>query len=170
VTGPLDSPVDSPVDSPGTVRVDDELVLSVVDQVWDTLLEAPATPWAGPEPSGPDVLRAEVALRGEWNGLVRLTCDTATAALIAARMLSLAPHEDLAAEDVHDAVGEVVNVVGGNVKGALGGQTSLGLPEVGALPRPPRDEPEEPVTRCVLDWQGSPVVLEVLTAVPLTTA
>jgi chemotaxis protein CheX len=144
-----------------TVLVDHDLVLTVVDQVWDTLLQAPALPWLGDEPTDPDGLHAQVALTGDWNGLVRLTCDAATAERIAGRMLRLTDGEELLPEDVHDAVGEVVNVVGGNVKGALGGDTSLGLPRVEE--QRPAGSPAA-VTRCVLDWEGSPVVVEVLAA------
>jgi chemotaxis protein CheX len=148
-----------------TVLVDHDLVLTVVDQVWDTLLQAPALPWLGDEPTDPDGLHAQVALTGDWNGLVRLTCDAATAERIAGRMLRLTDGEELLPEDVHDAVGEVVNVVGGNVKGALGGDTSLGLPQV--QPGPLTASPAT-ATRCVLDWEGSPVVVEVLLAAPAT--
>ena len=42
-------------------------------------------------------------------------------------------------EDVDDALGELANVVGGNVKAVLPGPSVLGLPEVGTAPagRPP---------------------------------
>jgi chemotaxis protein CheX len=148
-----------------TLQVDHDLVLTVVDQVWETLLASPAIPWPGAEPSDPGGLLAQIALTGDWNGVVRLTCDDATAERIAGRMLQVRDGEELLTEDVHDAIGEVVNVVGGNVKGALGGDTSLGLPQV--QPGPPTASPAT-ATRCVLDWEGSPVVVEVLLAAPAT--
>ena len=37
-------------------------------------------------------------------------------------------------EDVADALGELANVVGGNVKAVLPGPSVLGLPEVGSAP------------------------------------
>ena len=39
-------------------------------------------------------------------------------------------------EDVADALGELANVVGGNVKAVLPGPSVLGLPEVGTAPNP----------------------------------
>ena len=119
--------------------VDEEIVRSIIDQVWESLLQAEALPWFGEEP-GEGGVRAQITLTGEWNGVVRLSCDPGTAERIAATMLSVDDDEHLPVEDVHDAVGEVVNVVGGNVKGALGGETWLGLPHVtahaGGQPRP----------------------------------
>ena len=38
-------------------------------------------------------------------------------------------------EDIEDALGELANVVGGNVKAVLPGPSALGLPEVGVRPR-----------------------------------
>ena len=38
-------------------------------------------------------------------------------------------------EDIDDALGELANVVGGNVKAVLPGPSALGLPEVGVRPR-----------------------------------
>ena len=143
-----------------TMPVDDELVGAVVEQVWESLLGSVALAWVGPQPAGgaaPSVC-AQVRLSGDWNGLVRLTCDPATAEALAAAMLMTGPDEALLEEDVHDAVGEVVNVVGGNVKGALVGETSLGLPQV-ALAALTDDA--VPTSRCVLDWRGAPVVVEV---------
>ena len=158
-----------------TAEVDRELVMSIVDQVWDSLLQTPVQHWQGPLPTGTGALRAQIALTGDWNGLVRLSCDTVTAELIAGRMLSIEDDEVLLPEDVHDAVGEVVNVVGGNFKGALGGTTSLGLPSVVAQPvsqpvSEPVAEPGPPASRCVLDWEGAPVVLEIFTGGPAEAA
>ena len=143
-----------------------DLVRDVVDQVWESLLLAPAVPWAGPVErlaTATSVLTAQVALSGDWTGVVRLTCDPATAASLARAMLGAEVDEDLPADDVADAVGEVVNVVGGSVKGTLDGSTSLGLPQVGAGPGgPDLAVPAGATTRCVVTWDGEPVLLEVV--------
>jgi len=153
---------------PDTSPIDDELVRAVVDQVWESLLGAEVLPWYGEGPVAPAVLQAEVTLTGDWNGLVRIGCAQGAAEGIAAAMLMAGADEVLAAEDVHDAVGEVVNVVGGNVKGALLGDTALGLPRILTGPRTgdevgPATAAAEPVSRCVLDWHGVPVTVEVFT-------
>ena len=143
--------------------VDQDVVRAIVHQVWESLLQAAALPWTDPAAPLPAAqVTAEVALAGDWTGRVRLGCDLATARSLARAMLDLDPDQDVSSEDVEDAVGEVVNVVGGNVKGTLPGSTALGLPQVR------RDSPVEgdadpggPVTRYVVDWAGSPVLVEV---------
>ena len=70
-------------------------------------------------------------------------------------------------EDVDDALGELANVVGGNVKAVLPGPSVLGLPEVGAAP-----EPGHPADICRVDllWRGQPLTISVQGAAgaPLT--
>jgi chemotaxis protein CheX len=145
----------TPVVGPDVVRV-------IVEQVWESLLRTPAVAWSGPETHRPDAeLTAEVALTGDWNGIVRLSCDPGTAQQIARAMFA-ARADQLPEEDVHDAFGEVVNVIGGNVKGSLEGSTSLGLPVVAR--RPPCTDAAG--SRCVVEWRGAPVVVEVCHLVP----
>jgi len=140
------------------LAVDEDVVRAIVQQVWESLLQAAPVPWFGDAPAHGPSVAAEVTLAGDWNGAVRMSCDATTAERLAGTMLGTAD-EPLPQEDVHDAVGEIVNVIGGNVKGSLEGSTSLGLPtvDVGSLV-----PPAEPVSRCVLDWHGAPVTVEVL--------
>ncbi len=145
--------------------IDEDTVRAIVEQVWESLLQAPAVPFTGTfDRAAATAVTAEVALTGDWNGLVRLGCDAGTARDLARVMLAAEPDEELGADDVEDAVGEVVNVVGGNVKGTLPGTTALGLPRVAqAAGRHDQQDGVAPVTRCVVDWAGSPVLVEVVT-------
>ena len=61
-------------------------------------------------------------------------------------------------EDVEDALGELANVVGGNVKAVLPGPSVLGLPEVGTAP-----EPGLPADICRVDvlWRGQSLTITV---------
>ena len=61
-------------------------------------------------------------------------------------------------EDVDDALGELANVVGGNVKAVLPGPSVLGLPEVGTAP-----EPGLPADICRVDllWRGQSLTITV---------
>jgi hypothetical protein len=139
--------------------VDQAVVDAIAEQVWESLLRAPALPWRGESPAmDGDIVDAQITLDGgAWHGLVRLVCLAATAEQMAVAMLD-AHDETLTQEDVFDAVGEVVNVVGGNVKGVLSGSVALGLPVVG----PVREGSLGiPVCGSVLDWHGSPVAVEV---------
>ncbi len=61
-----------------------------------------------------------------------LSCDQATAGRIASRLLGL-PEADLATEDIHSTVGELVNVIVGRVQGALtaaGSAAKFTLPSI----------------------------------------
>jgi len=139
-----------------------ELMESIIAMVWDSLLQAEAVPWSGEDPHEDTSMRAEIVLAGEWSGIIRLTCDQETAHRMAGSMLSLTADEHLAQEEVDDAIGEVVNVVGGNVKGALGGVTALSLPRIlHGTPSSATDRNPVPSSRHVVDWNGAPVVLEV---------
>jgi chemotaxis protein CheX len=74
-------------------------------------------------------LTGTVFISGQWNGLVSLTCSS-VAATRAASLMFDADLEKVSPADVLDAVGELVNIVGGNLKGMLPSPTGLSLPSV----------------------------------------
>ena len=94
---------------------------------------------------------------------VVLTTGRETAEDLCRALLGPASPEVIEYEDVADAFGEIANVVGGNVKAALPGSSTLGLPEVGAAPtvRNPED-----VCRIEVLWRGEPLVVSVQGALP----
>ncbi|MGZ4498115.1 MAG: chemotaxis protein CheX [Nocardioides sp.] len=140
--------------------VDGEVLRSIVHQVWESLLAAPSVTHGEARPASAAV-EASITLTGDWNGRVRLTCDRITAEEIATAMLALDEGEHVPDEDLHDAMGEVVNMVGGNLKGSLEGSTRLGLPEV----REPAPAPDEtPSLSCLVHWRDASVTLEVYAA------
>jgi hypothetical protein len=143
------------------VAPDEELVRAAVDLVWSSMLFATVEPWpSGLDAALPEGVRATIELRGDWNGRLALTCAADVAGEIAGAMVGTTAAE-LSAEDVHDALGEVVNVVGGTVKGALGGELALGLPEVRACASDPAAD-----GGFVLGWQGAPIHVQVLAGRP----
>jgi chemotaxis protein CheX len=140
------------------VAPDHALVNAVIEQVWSALLFTPAEPWAEDVPPHFETgLQAQIELRGDWNGRLVLTCDSDVAAQIAGAMLGAEADEALHEDDVHDAVGEVLNVVGGSLKGALGGTMSLGLPGVRQIPSPLGTD-----DGFVVSWRGAPVLVQVV--------
>lgn len=103
-------------------------VWSVVEAVWESLLGAWPAPVA-PAGVGEDWLSAVVTVDGDWRGEVSLSCSLRTAQHMSRTMLEVAGDEpDPDVEDVEDAMREVVNVIGGNVKALVPGGRSLGLP------------------------------------------
>jgi chemotaxis protein CheX len=137
---------------------DQALVLAAIEQVWGSMLFATADPWPSDRPAEFETgLQAQIELRGEWNGRLVLTCDAGVANQIANAMLGLGPEDELDQPDVHDAVGEVLNVVGGSVKGALPGTSALGLPGVAEVHQvPSRDE------SFVVSWGDAPVYVQIV--------
>lgn len=82
-------------------------------------------PWS---PSA-DRLTAAVQLIGEWRGAVLFECGPAQACAFAARFLSIARP---AAVDnlVRDVLGELANMIGGNLKCMLAHGLQLSMPSV----------------------------------------
>ncbi|HEY1101413.1 MAG TPA: chemotaxis protein CheX [Myxococcota bacterium] len=77
-----------------------------------------------------------VMIDGDWNGAIILTCPRAFARDAAARMFATAVAE-VSDHDTRDALGELVNIVGGNYKAILpasGGTHRLSLPVVVGWP------------------------------------
>ena len=137
---------------------DDALVQSAVEQVWDALLSSSTEHWPQDRPARFDTgVRAQIELRGHWNGQLVLTCDSEVATRIASTMLGAGTDEVVSEDDVHDAVGEVINVVGGSVKGALGGAMTLGLPGVRLTSTQPHAD-----EGFVVSWHGAPVFVQVV--------
>jgi chemotaxis protein CheX len=59
-------------------------------------------------------------------------------------------------EDIEDGLGELANVVGGNVKAVLPGPSVLGLPEIGTAPQACAD-----TVRADLLWRGQSLTISV---------
>jgi chemotaxis protein CheX len=115
-------------------------------------------------PAGPTVT-ALVSITGGWDGHVVFGCS-APASRTAAALLLAVPEDELADADVADAVGELANMVGGNVKSLLPGPSALTLPMVslggGALHLPSSTE----AVRLDLSWYGEPVRVSVWASNP----
>jgi hypothetical protein len=120
----------SPARLSGTAPAPVELehVWNVVEAVWESLLGCWPTP-AEPVDVRDDWVTAVITVDGDWPGAVALSCPRPTALHMGRAMLDLTSDEpDPEPEDVDDAVREVVNVLGGNVKALVPGGRALGLP------------------------------------------
>jgi chemotaxis protein CheX len=106
-----------------------EAVTQVTQEIWEALLapDGPSPLLPGELPGFEVVARTEIT--GEWNGTVCLSCSRVAARQAAAVMFGLGDDE-LTAADISDAVGELINVVGGNIKSLVPGPSVLSLPSV----------------------------------------
>jgi chemotaxis protein CheX len=106
------------------------VVHDIVVEIWETMLGLEASPTASEPPAdrGREVCAA-VQVTGTWEGAAVIECPEAVAASFTAAMLGL-DDEEPAEGDVHDVMGELANMVGGNLKAVIGGETQLSLPTV----------------------------------------
>lgn len=108
-------------------------VEAVTEGVWSAFLGA-SEPFIATHvrpTTNPDWTSA-VTVTGAWNGVIRLELDTVAAHKAARGLLGILDEEDLDEADVADAVGELVNMVGGNIKSLLPGPSTLSIPVVTA--------------------------------------
>jgi chemotaxis protein CheX len=80
-------------------------------------------------PHGGDVTVGRVTVTGEWQGNVLLSCPAQLARMAASAMFDL-PAEQLDDEQVADALGELTNMIGGNIKSLIPGPSRLSMPAV----------------------------------------
>lgn len=139
-------------------------VHDVTAEVWSSLLGEgipllsrevpPGTPF---DPVG--VWSASVSVSGGWSGMVTVELTADVARTLTRTMLALpadVPDDELGDADVADAVGELVNMVGGNVKSLMPGPSALSLPSVAAGRAAFPSEVHE-VARVDVTWAGEPV-------------
>lgn len=76
-----------------------------------------------------DRLTATIHLAGDWPGVLALECGHKQACAFAARFLSM-EKSDTVDDVVRDVLGEMANMIGGNLKCVLAGGLRLSMPSV----------------------------------------
>lgn len=109
------------------IVLDDDLT-TLTGAVWESFLEMQAEPAPGAPVAG-RVYTSCVNISGGWDGSVHLVIPQVLAGAVAASMFGM-EIDDLTEAEITDAVGELANVVGGNVKGLIEDPCSLSLPTV----------------------------------------
>jgi chemotaxis protein CheX len=109
---------------------DDDL-REITEQIWSSYLDhdgvSPLIPLPAEKPSA-DV-SASVSVTGAWRGHVVVRCSEAASRHAAAALLGV-ELDDVTPDDVTDALGELANIIGGNVKSLLPEPCALSLPHV----------------------------------------
>lgn len=91
-------------------------LVEIVPYVWDCVLGQSVDPVAIELDWGDHKhLCAVISISGQWTGDVVLESSVEVARAAASRMFST-PEEDLAFDEVQDALAELANVIGGNIK------------------------------------------------------
>jgi chemotaxis protein CheX len=141
-----------------TELLDEATVQSIAEEAWSALVgeEEVLLPLAG----GPadDAISSWVEIVGPWTGTVVITTGRGTAEELSRCLLKEHAPPVLDAEDIEDGLGELANVVGGNVKAVLPGPSVLSLPEVGDAPGA-----TDPADVCRIDvlWRGQTLTISV---------
>ena len=146
-----------------TDLLDVATVQSIADEVWPSLVGDGEAFVPVPVPPPADVVSAWVDIVGPWTGSVVLSCAPATAEALTESVLMTRPPTVVDQEDVEDALGELANVLGGNIKSVLPGGSRLGLPQIGSAPSQGR---LDDVCRVAGQWRGQSLTITVQGAVP----
>jgi len=140
-----------PVERDGSMIIGVEEVSEIATSVWASLLERELyeAPVAGALPAA-----AQVAIDGAWTGRVRVETSVALARRLTSQMFDV-PEDDVDDEMMSDAIGELANIIGGNVKALLPTPSKLGLPE------PRGGAPAEVIAEAGLACEDEPVTVVV---------
>ena len=148
---------------PISLLLDPATVQSIADEVWPSLVGDGEAFVPVPVAPPAEVVSAWVDITGPWTGSVVLTCSPATARSLTENVLMSRPPAVVDDEDVADALGELANVLGGNIKSVLPGESRLGLPRIGTAP--PRGRLDD-VCALVGQWRGDFLTITVQGAAP----
>jgi chemotaxis protein CheX len=106
-----------------------EMVTKIVESIFTTMMDLDVSvskaQWL---PAG-DRLTSSVHLEGDWTGVVALECNREQACRFAGQLLSMNPPSTVD-DDVRDALGELANMIGGNLKSTLATHARLSMPSV----------------------------------------
>ena len=152
-----------------TTTLSADVIVEMTRDIWTALLSdegglTPGYPLHG-DANPSHEMSATIEISGDWNGTCCLTCSESAARHAACVMFDMADDE-LTDAEISDAIGELINVVGGNIKGILSGNTELSLPTVhpqGSFNVPGHLELGYKVT---FTWLDEPVIVTVWTNDP----
>ena len=141
------------------VVVNSDDLAEMVEQVWVSYLD--------PEGVSPLVLNGDatqlsevhssVSITGSWTGYVVYASSVQAARRAAGAFLAMEPDE-VGDEDLSDVLGELANIIGGNVKAMLPPGALLSLPQVVLAPEATARFPgTERISGVYGMWEGDPV-------------
>ena len=116
---------------PETSRLDayKEDLARIAHDIFDTMLGVEVQPAELDWRPARDRLTGAVYLAGAWRGAVLLECDRGQAYYFANRLMAVPMPEEVN-DDVRDTMGELANMLGGNLKAVLPRGVVLSMPSV----------------------------------------
>lgn len=110
------------------MELTDDDIYALVQEIWTSFLQLDVLPAAPLQPSD-ESLSGLIHIHGSWEGSVVVHASRTLATRIASVMFDT-PADQLSTSDTDDALGEIVNMLGGSVKSLVDGPASLSLPTV----------------------------------------
>lgn len=104
-------------------------VTRIVEDVFRTMLDMRVEQCPKASSPAPGTLTASVHFAGEWRGAVLLQCRPAQAFVFTSRLMAGVRPIRVDA-DVRDVLGELANMLGGNLKSVLPPGVALSMPSV----------------------------------------
>lgn len=106
-----------------------DVINALTLQVWESVLGLPIETDA-PEPPDDELnVVGMVNITGGWQGSVLVRCTRQLARSVTETMFGMDPGE-ATADEIADALGEIANMIGGNIKSLVPGPSQLSLPTV----------------------------------------
>ncbi|MEU8815839.1 chemotaxis protein CheX [Actinoplanes sp. NPDC048796] len=141
------------------VEVNENDLTEMVEQVWESYLDpegiSPLIPTY--DENQPSEVHSSVSITGSWTGHIVYASSTSAARRAAAAFLAM-EMDEVSEEDVSDVLGELANIVGGNVKAMLPPGALLSLPQVVLAPESTARFPNtERISGVYGVWDGEPV-------------
>lgn len=110
----------------------EDSIADIVATVWETVLgmrvELDESLHLTVSPDHP-TYAGIVQIHGAWDGAIAVQCSDTLARQAASTMFSI-PADAVSVSDMHDCLGELTNMIGGNLKALLPEPCALGLPVV----------------------------------------
>jgi CheY-specific phosphatase CheX len=110
-------------------RASAETIERTVVNVYETMMGLSLEPRDVPWSSIPDRVSATVQFSGRMNGALVLEMEPVLARKFAGCLLGMQP-SPIVDDQVRDAIGEITNVIAGNLNGSIGQGSTLSMPYV----------------------------------------
>ena len=113
------------------MSVETTQITQAVETIWSTMLglEAKTSQTALNPRLKPSTLTGCIQITGAWQGAVTVECPGGLARRVASIMFG-SDACDVTADQVNDALGELTNIIGGNIKALLPEPSQLSMPAV----------------------------------------
>ncbi|MFQ5451066.1 MAG: chemotaxis protein CheX [Nitrospinaceae bacterium] len=138
-------------------------ICEYTENIWKSTLALEAKPTQDEYNPGKqkDFLAGCVQITGSWEGTVAIHCPMSLARQVAAIMFSL-EENSIDKEQIQDALGELANMTGGNIKSLLPEPCYLSLPAVALTSSALRIPGSELLTKVTFECNGNHFLVSLL--------